>query len=98
MGTHLIYVVGASGSGKDTLMGYARQKLAGDPRVCFFAPSLHHPMRNGWWRKPCGIDPSRILTSRENGKLFAMHWSSHGHRSMGSVSKSTNGWPKASRW
>ncbi|MDP3887482.1 phosphonate metabolism protein/1,5-bisphosphokinase (PRPP-forming) PhnN [Hydrogenophaga sp.] len=76
MGSHLIYVVGASGSGKDTLMGYARQKLAGDPRVCFAHRYITRCATAGG-ENHVALTPQEF-TSRENGKLFAMHWSSHG--------------------
>lgn len=76
MTARLIYVIGASGSGKDTLMGHARQKLAGDPRVCFAHRYITRPATAG------GENHVALTTeefsARQNGKLFAMQWSSHG--------------------
>lgn len=76
MRTRLIYVVGASGSGKDTLMGHARQKLAGDPRVCFAHRYITRPATAGGENHVALT--MEEFTARQNNRLFAMHWSSHG--------------------
>lgn len=76
MRTRLIYVVGASGSGKDTLMGHARQKLAGNPWVCFAHRYITRPATAGGENHVALTKEE--FTARQNGKLFAMQWSSHG--------------------
>jgi ribose 1,5-bisphosphokinase len=71
----LVYVIGASGVGKDTLIGYARRRLAGQD-VCF----AHRYIT----REPATGDENFIaLTPREFDQrrrrgLFAMHWAAHG--------------------
>jgi len=76
MVVRLIYVVGASGSGKDTLMGHARQRLAGDSRVCFAHRYITRPATAGG-ENHVALSTDEFI-ARQNGKLFAMHWSSHG--------------------
>ncbi len=76
MTARLIYVVGASGSGKDTLMGHARQRLAGDPRGCFAHRYITRPATAGG-ENHVALTADEF-SARLNGKLFAMHWSSHG--------------------
>lgn len=73
----LIYVVGASGSGKDSLMHYARRKLAGEPGVVFAHRYITRPADAGGENHVAlGTEE---FTARREARLFAMHWHSHGH-------------------
>ena len=47
MTARLFYLVGASGSGKDSLLGYARGKLAGAPDVLFAHRYITRPADAG---------------------------------------------------
>lgn len=76
MTVRLIYVIGASGSGKDTLMNHARQKLAGDPLVCFAHRYITRPATAGG-ENHVALSENEFQ-ARVNSKLFALHWSSHG--------------------
>jgi ribose 1,5-bisphosphokinase len=74
----LVLVVGPSGAGKDTLIGYCRRRLAGDPRVVF-------PRRVVTREGVPAIEDHDTLTAdafearaRANG--FALHWDAHGLR------------------
>jgi ribose 1,5-bisphosphokinase len=72
----MIYMAGASGSGKDSLMRYAREKLAGEGRVQFAHRYITRPADT------CGenhiaLSPEEF-ESRLVAGLFAMHWRSHG--------------------
>lgn len=76
MNARLIYVVGASGSGKDSLMSYARNRLANDSRVVF----AHRYITRA---ADAGGENHVALTqeefdSRRRAGLMAMHWESHG--------------------
>lgn len=77
MRARLIYVVGASGCGKDSLMRYARGKLAGEPGVVFAHRYITRPHDAG--------GENHIALSNEefearlSARLFALHWRSHGH-------------------
>jgi len=75
MTARLIYVVGASGSGKDTLMTYAREQLAGEPGVCFAHRYITRPAAAGG-ENHIALTPDEFA-ARLAGKLFAMHWASH---------------------
>lgn len=72
----LIYVVGASGSGKDSLLSYARKKLNGDPRVIFAHRYITRPVDVG--------NENHIALSHEefsvrlHSDLFALNWHSNG--------------------
>ncbi|MCH8497385.1 MAG: phosphonate metabolism protein/1,5-bisphosphokinase (PRPP-forming) PhnN [Marinobacter sp.] len=74
----LIYLVGPSGSGKDSLMAYARHELATEPGLVF----CHRYIT----RKPDAGGENHIYLSadefaaRQQAGLFAMHWQSHGQR------------------
>ncbi len=74
----LFYVIGPSGSGKDSLMRYARERLAGNPWAVFAHRYITRPVE-------LQGENHVALTEREfDGRLaaglFAMHWTSHGLR------------------
>lgn len=73
----LYYVMGASGAGKDSLLAYARERLAGEP-VLF----AHRYITRA---SDAGGENHVALTDDEFGArvdrgLFALHWDSHGCR------------------
>lgn len=77
MKARLIYVVGASGSGKDSLMRYARRCLANEIQLVF----AHRYITRA---ADAGGENHVALTaeefeSRSKAGLFALHWQSHGH-------------------
>lgn len=72
----LIYVIGASGSGKDTLMTYARGRLAGEAGVCFAHRYITRPHDAGG-ENHVALTPEEFAARRGAG-LFALHWGSHG--------------------
>ncbi len=74
----LFYVIGPSGGGKDSLMRYGRERLAGDPGVVF---------AHRYITRPVELDGENHVALSETefdarlaAGLFAMHWSSHGLR------------------
>lgn len=72
----LYYVIGASGVGKDSLLNYVRQHLAGKQRVLFAHRYVTRPA------EPDGenhvvLSRAEFDLRRELG-LFCMHWESHG--------------------
>lgn len=77
MGASLIYVVGASGSGKDALMRHARVRLASDPGVVFAHRYITRPHDAGG-ENHVALTPQEFEARRTAG-LFAMYWESHGH-------------------
>lgn len=74
----LFYVIGASGSGKDSLMRYAREQLASNPGVVFAHRYITRPV------EPDGENHIALseseFESRLAAGLFVMHWNSHGLR------------------
>ncbi|MCL2635005.1 MAG: phosphonate metabolism protein/1,5-bisphosphokinase (PRPP-forming) PhnN [Betaproteobacteria bacterium] len=72
----LIYVVGASGSGKDSLMRYARKKLARHSGVCFAHRYITRPADAGG-ENHVTLSPDEFA-ARTQANLFALHWQSHG--------------------
>ena len=72
----IIYVVGASGSGKDTLINYARKQLAAHPNICF-AHRYITRVADAGGENHVALTPEEFM-AREQAGLFAMHWSSHG--------------------
>jgi ribose 1,5-bisphosphokinase len=74
----LIYMVGASGCGKDSLIAYARQSLLRMDKVLFAHRYITRPPADGG-ENHIALKPEEFLQRLENG-LFAMHWQSHGYR------------------
>ncbi|MDP3005883.1 MAG: phosphonate metabolism protein/1,5-bisphosphokinase (PRPP-forming) PhnN [Methylotenera sp.] len=74
----LFYVVGPSGSGKDSLMSYARKKLATNPKVVFAHRYITRPANAGGENHVALSEEE--FTTRVQSSLFAMHWESHGCR------------------
>lgn len=77
MSARLIYVVGPSGSGKDSLLRYAREKLADDPGVVFAHRYITRPADAGG-ENHVALTPAEFA-SRQRNRLFALAWESHGH-------------------
>jgi len=75
MNTPLIYVVGASGSGKDSLMRYARERLAAEPGICFAHRYITRPADAGG-ENHVALTPEEFAARRQ-ARLFALHWRSH---------------------
>ena len=76
MKSRLFYIVGASGSGKDSLMCYARKRMSGNPGVVFAHRYITRPA------DICGenhivLSPEEFEGRRTAG-LFSMNWESHG--------------------
>ena len=77
MKNRLIYVMGASGSGKDSLMRYAREKLAKHPKIVFAHRYITRPADAGG-ENHVSLTPDEFASRVEAG-LFALRWESHGH-------------------
>lgn len=74
----LFYVIGPSGGGKDSLMRYARERLAGDPGVVFAHRYITRPVElHG--ENHIALTETEFEVRLHVG-LFAMHWTSHGLR------------------
>jgi ribose 1,5-bisphosphokinase len=76
MSGRLIYVMGASGSGKDSLLRLARQSLGRHSGVCFAHRYITRAADAGG-ENHIALTPSEFQ-ARLRARLFAMHWSSHG--------------------
>lgn len=68
----LILVVGPSGAGKDTLLGAAREALAGDPGFRFVRRVITRPADAGH------EDHEPATDSDFATRAFALRWSAHG--------------------
>ena len=72
----LVYLTGASGSGKDSLLGYARHHLAAEPGVAFAHRYITRTADAGG-ENHVALSP-REFEARLAARLFALHWRSHG--------------------
>ncbi|MBE0507192.1 MAG: phosphonate metabolism protein/1,5-bisphosphokinase (PRPP-forming) PhnN [Marinospirillum sp.] len=75
MKARLFYVIGPSGSGKDSLLDYARRALSEDPRFCFAHRYITRPAASGG-ENHIALSQAEFQV-RQQARLFAMHWSSH---------------------
>lgn len=76
MTARLIYVMGASGSGKDSLMRYARERLAGDKSIQFIHRYITRPAEAGGENHVALT--AEEFEARRQANLFALCWRSHG--------------------
>ena len=72
----LFYVIGPSGSGKDSLMRYSRERLADDPGVVFAHRYITRPVELQGENHIALTEDE--FDARLAAGLFAMHWGSHG--------------------
>lgn len=78
MSGRLVYLIGASGSGKDSLLAYARAHLGGVSGVIFAHRYITRPADAGGENHVALSEAE--FAARLGARLFAMHWDSHGHR------------------
>lgn len=71
----LIYLIGPSGSGKDTLIDLARQRLGQEPDVCFAHRYITRPAFAGGENHIALTEEEFV--ARQSAGLFAMSWTSH---------------------
>lgn len=74
----LLYVIGPSGSGKDSLMHFAREVLATHSSVVFAHRYITRPHDAGGENHVALSDAE--FESRVEHKLLPLHWNSHGLR------------------
>lgn len=72
----LYYVVGASGVGKDSLLGYARRHMAPDAPVLFAHRYITRPAGAGG-ENHIAVSREEFARMKARG-LFALDWESHG--------------------
>ncbi|MTJ82779.1 MAG: phosphonate metabolism protein/1,5-bisphosphokinase (PRPP-forming) PhnN [Telmatospirillum sp.] len=73
----LVYIVGASGAGKDTLLSIARSRMDAFP-VAFAHRYITRPA-DGTGETHIPLTTAEFTQRLERG-LFALHWDSHGYR------------------
>jgi len=72
----LWYVLGPSGAGKDSVIGYARERLGGDDRVLFAHRYITRPANAGG-ENHVALRPDEFA-QRERAGLFALVWHRNG--------------------
>ena len=72
----LIYVIGPSGSGKDSVIDYARARLPADSNVVFARRTITRPAEAGGERHEA-VTPEAFEKRLAQGG-FAMHWHANG--------------------
>jgi ribose 1,5-bisphosphokinase len=72
---HLVVVVGASGAGKDSVLRYAAQTLAGDPRFVFPRRIITRAA-NPQNEDHATVDAGKFNVMAAAGE-FALHWEAH---------------------
>jgi len=75
MSGRLVYVMGPSGVGKDTLLSYARRDLAGTPVL--FAHRYITRAADAGGENHIALEPEEFAWREAQG-LFALSWRSHG--------------------
>ncbi|WP_144159945.1 phosphonate metabolism protein/1,5-bisphosphokinase (PRPP-forming) PhnN [Paraburkholderia sp. BCC1885] len=76
MNGRLIYVMGPSGAGKDSLLGFARSRLKTEPFL-FAHRYITRPSGNGEAHVELSVEEFEVRSALG---LFALEWSSHGLR------------------
>lgn len=72
----LVVVVGPSGAGKDSLIGYARDRIGGDPAVLFVRRVVTRPPLAAA-EDHDSLSPAAFDSALASG-AFAVHWEAHG--------------------
>ncbi|MUM78852.1 phosphonate metabolism protein/1,5-bisphosphokinase (PRPP-forming) PhnN [Pseudodesulfovibrio sp. F-1] len=73
----LIYVIGPSGCGKDSVMAYARRRCPGSEAA--FAHRYITRSAEAGGENHIHLEPDEFEARARCG-VFALHWNSHGHR------------------
>lgn len=76
MSGHLVFIVGPSGSGKDSLINFARRQLPDELDVRFARRVITRPMTAGA-EQHLAVSPFQFDLLRDEGE-FVMSWSAHG--------------------
>ncbi|EEA00990.1 phosphonate metabolism protein/1,5-bisphosphokinase (PRPP-forming) PhnN [Burkholderia sp. H160] len=76
MSGNLIYVSGPSGSGKDSLLRYAREQLSGHAGICFAHRYITRAADAGG-ENHVALSPEEFA-ARSSSDLFALNWASNG--------------------
>ncbi len=72
----LVYVVGPSGSGKDSVIDYARKRLPADAPVAFARRTITRPAMAG--HEDHVVATQAEFDTLRAGGAFAMHWRANG--------------------
>lgn len=73
----LVYLMGASGSGKDSLLRYGRERLAEHPSIVFAHRYITRAADSGGENHVALT--AQEFAARQRAGLFALCWESHGH-------------------
>ena len=76
MSRRLVYVVGPSGAGKDSVLAWLRQHLPHSPAIHWARRTITRPARAGDEVHEA-VDPPQFLALRERG-AFALAWQANG--------------------
>jgi ribose 1,5-bisphosphokinase len=87
----LVYVMGPSGAGKDSVLDRARTLVAADMPVVFAHRYITRPAEVGG-ENHVALSPAEFAFRRDRG-LFAFHWQAHGN-SYG-IGSEIHGWRRA---
>lgn len=89
--TPLVYVMGPSGAGKDSVINLARGMLMPDAPVVFAHRYITRPAETGG-ENHVALTPAEFALRREHG-LFAFHWEAHGNHY--GIGREIHGWRNA---